>query len=364
MNFENKYLVAVVISGSLLLQNEIFAEATITAEKNCSVRLEGETYEPGEQVAVFKEIKGKKRKVAMIEISKSSGKKAVAKVIAGQKHCGKLVGATLDAPGKNSGSSSGKSLLPRIDASVDVGYLLMSTVGLHQKVGTVVPTLALWGFGFGIDAYPLLFTGKGFIHKALGLGIKFGIGSALKDIDVNSPDGDPAKAGKQATSPTNFQLDFIVRIPYLNDKMTTEIRPIGYITHSITHKLTIGNDLTRSPLRNVAYQGFGLGVKQRWWTPVPNLRVNLGISLPVALNMLADNTTEASEIERQTEIVKGSGGSGLLFDLSADYQIKIFKISAGYHLERFSGTVTLQDETALKISEMYNYIFVGGGILF
>lgn len=343
-------------------EGRALGQAQITAEKNCNVRIEGETFSDGEKVSVYKDVKGRSRKIAIVQISKSRpGKKAIGKVVAGQKYCGSLKGALVKgASGGQAGTSAGSVSLPRVDAQMLFGLLFLTSGGVHQRVTQTLPRLQLFGFELAADAYPLLFTGQGFAQKALGLGFRYRLGKAIPDIDVTAPDNDLSKSGKQQTTPTDVQFDIIVRIPYLNDSMTTEVRPVAYLSHSLQHTLSSSNGLARSPLRDIQYSGFGFGLKQRY-QPMNFLRLNMGFMLPFALKGKVDNTTEQSDSIASTATVKTA--SGYMFDLSADYLFKMFKFSAGLQNTSYKSQVELSGGGTLAVSENYLFLYAGAGIL-
>lgn len=377
----NKYTILTASIGLAIfatLETTAFA-ATISAEKACAVRVEGEEFQKGQRLGVYKTPESTKP-VAVVLISRidsKNPKKAVGKVVAPKlKSCASLKGlrvAPMPGKGKAATASEGESsssgtpspYLSKLDVFIDGGLLITSAKGTHVKADTIpsVPMQLIHVDG-GADVFPMLFMGNNFIHKALGLGGRFRWGRSLQEIDVQTNEA----VAKQQTSPSGFQIDGIFRIPYgKDDFLATEIRP-GYFSHSLTHKLTkTVENLEVSPMRNTHFKGISIGLKQRW-VPHRLLRVNAGFAygLVSASGAKVDPTVDEGRID-----IVGTFKSpaALFFDLGADIKLGLFRVGLGYARSAFSGTLesTFTDgetvtNSSVAMSETYDSVFLGIGV--
>lgn len=351
-------LACVALAGAAA-SGEAFA-ARITAEKNCNVRVDSGEFSPGQRIVVVQDVGGRKKKVAIVQITRKSGKNALGKVVKGPKDCSGLRGLAVEE-GRGSGGSSDKtaSKLPKLDTAFNFGTIMFTGAGIHQKTSQADVKLMLFGYELAGDVYPMMFAGKNPIFSMIGLGARFVSARAVPDIEVTSPDGDASKTGKQQTTPTDFAVDLIGRYGYLNDTMISELR-IGYLSHSLTHTLSSGASLERSPLRDLEVSGFAVGVKQRY-KPMEFLRFNLGFGYPI-LSGTADATTEQGEDKTSKAQADLEGASGLLVDLSGDFLYKMFKISGGMAYSSYGGNVKLESGASHAIAESNIFLFLGIGV--
>ncbi len=375
--------------GLFGLHDTAFAAATVLAEKNCSLKLEGEEFEKGAKVNLFREEGGKKRRLAIAEIIRvQPGGKAVAKVIKGQKQCGSLKGASAELSGSSSSSgtaskteSSGdapKGKLPKLDASFLVGGLRLGSANIH-KDGEPIDALVFTGIGIGADFYPLMFAGNGLLHRMVGIGFsyKMGIASDIEITDNTEPaavaladryrlfqaEAEAPPAGKLKLAPTDIDFALIARYAYMNDALSTEGR-IGFLSHALEGKITAGE--APSPLYSTKFSGPVIGVMQRW-NPIPVLRINIGGAYRILSGTLAvEKPVEATGAEQTFELdVQKKSGSGFGMELSGDFIYKIFKVTGGLQMSTFNAVIETgkEDSPTAAFSESYTFFYLGLGVL-
>ena len=334
--------------------------AKITDEKSCNVKIDSNEFTVGQKIAVVKEKDGVKKRIAIIQISRISGANALGKVVQGPKKCAPLRGLSVEASKTKSKGKKAASRLAKIDTSFKFGMTMTTGKGLHQKSTTPSVKLTLFGFEIGGDVYPLMYAGDSPFFPMIGIGASYRTARAYPDIEVTSPDGDTTKTGKQQSNPTDLQFDLIGRFAYLDEQMATEVR-LGYLSHSLTHKLAAGATLERSPLRDIHLSGFGIGLKQRY-RPIPMFLINAGFKYPI-LSGTVDNTSELNEDKAARDKGKLKSPTGIMFDASGDFILKFFKVTAGVEISQFGGAVLLKDNSLVKVVETDTFLYLGIGVL-
>ncbi len=340
------------------------AEMKVTAEKKCSIRIEGGEMQVGEKYFVMRaNDEGKFKKIAIVLIKKTTGLRSVGSITAGAKHCGTLVGTTvepMDANGKKNDKYNGPGM-PKFEGSVLGGFVTFSSLGIHQAPTQPVPSLKLWSLGMLVEAYPLMYFGTGLAHKGLGVSLRYNRASPVTDIEVNSSDSNPDKKGKQNTVTQEFEFNSVFRLIYAGDKASTEIHPVGFVRKTLVHTLTGGN-ASRSPLRNVSYQGFMAGVKQRYFV-MPNLRLSGAFRFGFGMSGVVDDTTEATtDPDSLLQTSKAKSPSAMGADVGLDYFLNSIKISGGVMYSQYSTSVELQSAELLGVKEAYLNFYTGVGI--
>lgn len=342
--------------------------AKIVAEKNCSVRID-EELRPGQRVFVVREQGGKTRRVAVVQISRSGKGISLGKVVQGPRPCARLKGLSVQtaagspqAKGWGQGQAKGLSLLPALDADVQLQYVRFSGEGLHQRIGQGLPTLNLFGVALQIDAWPGLFVDrKSLLMQAFGLGVRYSLAQAIPEIDVSAPLEAPSQEpGKQQTTPSTLLVEVAGRYPYLDGKLATEVR-LGYLIHELEHTLTTRGSLPRVPLRAVNYSGVTLGVKQRARFIEP-VRVNVGVTLPVMLSGTADSTSDKTTDRAAFDTANVKSAAGLLVDASVDGLLGKFKGTVGISYETYGSTVDLVEGGSVTLDETFLSFYIGAGV--
>jgi hypothetical protein len=340
--------------------------ARIVAEKNCSVRIDDEL-RPGQKVFVVRTQGGKQRKVAIVQISRSGKGLSLGKVIQGPRPCASLKGLAVESArgpkGKSAGpGAKGLALLPALDAELDFQYIMFSGSGLHQRTDQSVPSLSLFGLGVQADVWPGLFVDrKSLLWQAFGLGVRYSQAQAVPEIDVAPPPESPDQTpGKQQSTPSTLLVEVAGRYPYMDGKLATELR-VGYLMHSIEHTLTTRGALPRPPLRNVAYSGLTIGVKQRVRL-IDVVRANLGVTIPVMLAGSADNSSERTADRTATYAADVKEAGGFLIDASVDGILRMFKGTLGLTYETYGAKLDLAEGGSVTLDQTSIILYIGAGV--
>jgi hypothetical protein len=341
------------------------AEATrITAEKNCSVRIDG-NYDPGEKLFVLRDSNGRRKKIAIVQVSRVKGNSSYGKVIRGPMDCQRLKGLSVESARKDvSPGGRNRYDLSVLESSAFAGYLGFQGVGLHQNTNSDQKntSMSLYALNFNAEFWPGEWISKNQdILAFFGASLRYQYGLAIPDIQVDPPaEAKNATSGAQQTTPTTLIVSLAARYPLLNGKSVSEFH-VGYISHQLTHQLTSRGGLLRVPLRDVSVSGFAVGLKQKYWV-YNNFRAQLGLTFPIGLTGLADNTSERTKDRTAVFDGETKGNSGLLVDASIESILGMFKGSVGVNYEAWSGQVTLLEGPNHSFEESYLFFYLGAGV--
>ena len=345
------------------------AAGVVTAEKNCNVRVEGGNYREGDKLLLYRDAGLKKQRLAIVEITKKSGEgKAIGRVLNPPRSCASLRGALSEvlAAGSKAGGSGGN--VPKAEVNVGMNFTFLNQKGLligkpGEQFASNPNQLKAIGGEIQADVYPLAFYGDGWLHRSLGLGFSFGFGSVVPKSDVPPKDNPAgAKVGTLSTSLQALQVDLIFRVFYIDNRMSTELRPVIYISRKVSH--TYAGDAGGTdalPITNMSSSGMGIALRQRFLI-TPTLRVNAGFLFPFALKGTVSYVSGA-----------GSDGlanaSGYYLDASADYFLNFFKLWTGISYGSFGGSVTALNESrgaeeTYKLEDARFLMSLGSGVYF
>jgi hypothetical protein len=342
------FAIVIVLIGLRPLTSK--ASATVTLEKGCVIRIEGEPFEVGEEVYLQKEVKGELKKLGVAKIAKKKRNKSFARVISGKSRCGKFKGSQVVAKGSEGSGEDGQPSLRKGQVTGYFGIQSVGLKGMHQKPEEANKSLSLLAFGLAADLYPLAFSKPGVLQNGLGLQLQWISARAVPEIEVASPTGDASENAKQQTVSSTL----IVGVGFRYLAVSHRSETIGWILpvwqHTLTSVLTKTTVLTRAPLRNTSFSAFGLGLQQNYRVGAQvELKSSFGIGLGVT-----GNADIASEQDSEVILDKVTSPSALLFDLQGHYLIKPFlSIGAGFRFENYGGNITLTDALPVKISETY-----------
>ncbi len=325
---------ASILLFSFFATNVAFAAGKITAEKNCNVRVEGEEFEVGERVLVFRESAGKKKRLAIVEIAKIvSSEKSLGRVVKGPSICAPLKGASVEAMVVKGGGPAGVALGIRADAQAGallsfVGYPSLAYPG--KELATSVSRLRAVGMTAKGDVFPLAFVGKSFLERMVGLGFDVAYSTVFPASEITGPDG--LNAGKLSTTLLDLRVDVILRAVYLKDKASTELRFVPFMSRNVTQSYA-GEDTGESPLANFNATGMGIGLAQ-------HMLLGNGMRLNVAglygLGLKA-STEDAAGGEGTVMLDTASGYSA---DVGLDYMLSSVKLWGAFRIENFAGNGT------------------------
>lgn len=312
--------------------------------------LEGESFSPGDNVAVYGIVKGEERKLAVVRIRKSKGTHSIGKVISGTKNCKRIIGA-------RARSQVDKGSVPALDFVYMGGMLLLATKGMHQDASKAIAPLNLVAyFDAAADVYPFAFGGgKGFL-SGLGIGGAYRMSRIQPELIVTGPDG-VTEAGKQQVLPQFLKADAILRFAYSDGKLVTELRG-GFLSHKLEQKITTQGIIVVLPLRQSQYTGYSVGAKQRF--NFGSFRLSGGVTVGLGLSGLSNNMV-VRQPRGATVAVKSPSALG--FDGGIDYRFGKFKITAGASYLSFSSNLELIDKTPAQIGESYTFFGVGIGLV-
>jgi hypothetical protein len=321
----------------LTLSGTALAAGIVTAEKNCNVRIEGDDYQVGDRVVVFKEVAGKQKRLAIVEIAKvSASQKALGRVVKGPTTCAVLKGASVElADAKGSIAKVSGAPGVRMDSQVGLGVSFLGYPSLAypgKEVDKSVSRLRAPGFFGKFDIYPLAFFGTSVVERGIGFGFDFAYSSVFPPSEVAGSAGEVV--GKLSTTLTDLRADAVFRVLYGKEKMSTELRISPYLSRNVVQSYS-GEASADSPLANLSVQGMGVGVLQR-----------LHLSETVSANILA-----IYGLSMRGTTVDAAGGasvplskaSGLLVDVGVNYQMSKMKLYGLFRYEDFGGEGTSVD---------------------
>lgn len=336
-------------------------EATVTAEKNCNVRIEGDEFKAGDRVVLFREKEGKKKRLAIVEIAKTSGqKRALGRVVKGPTVCGGLKGAFAEIEGgKGESSMAASSLGSRMDAQVGVGISLFDQKSMAYP-GRVISSgsgrLQAASVSAKFDVFPLAFSGNRFIERMVGLSCDVGYASLIPARDIPTADGEIA--GKLTTTALDVRVDLALRAIYLEDKIISELRFSPYVLRDVKQQFA-GDNKSDTPFANINVTGMGIGFVQRFRIG-QLLRVNAGGMYGLGLKGSSLDVMGGGTVPTST-------ASGYSADLSVDYVFSKLKLFGLFRMEEFSGSGIAVDadnvETKYKIAANKYSILAGLGLL-
>ncbi len=351
------------VSGAAL------AAATVTAEKNCNVRIEGDDFKVGDRVVVFKESDGKRKRLAIVEIAKvSANQKVLGRVVKGPTTCAVLKGASVelaDAKGGVAKAASAPGI--RMDSQMGVGLAFLGYSSLAypgKQVDKSVSRLRAIGAFGKLDVYPLAFLGTSFIERGIGFGFDFGYSTVFPASEVAG--GDDEVVGKLSTTLTDLRADVAFRVLYAKDKFSTELRFAPYLLRDVAQSYK-GEASADSPLANLTVKGMGIGFLQRVAfseTLSANVLAIFGLpAYPLVPAMLKGSTVDAAG----GSTVPLSKASGFLVDAGVDYLMSNMKLYGLFRYEDFGGTGVSVDP-ATNAESGYelraNKFLVSGGVGF
>jgi hypothetical protein len=323
------------------------AEAVVTAEKNCNVRIDGSEFNVGDRILLFKDVDGKKKKLAIVEVAKKSSKtRVLGRVVKGPAVCTPLKGTNAELLESKDGAVAVKGfpgLKFEFGSLFNISMISQSSLSLVQDSTTKsAPRIQAIGVLASGDVYPLTFWRDGFLYRSLGLGLS--VGSAMVFPQSEIADSAGAIVGKLSTTAFDLRADTIFRAVYASDKMATELRLVPYFQRQIKHTFT-GDTSTgaTAPLVNVTFSGMGVGVTQRVRIG-DRFRFGAAGFLPLNMTGKAANSG-ASE---QTGLANVSGYQAEIF---GDYFFSKLKIFASFRYESFSGVAVVQDSITLQDSK-------------
>ena len=387
-------LACFMLAMLVFLKGNVALAARITAEKSCSFRLDT-SFPVDTELNVMVEKAGKKRKAALLKVTKSNGKISLAKLVKGPKKCAALKGAEAlpvdgsvvpdaknadstassdsgDSAGSEAGSGSGSSSggkrtrMSMLDGSVGLLFSSFGSKGLHQNTEQKLPSLNLSGADISLDFWPgLLVNKEGGVAGLFGLGLRYIHRTTIpgvSDIDVDAPeDSTDQTKGKQRTTATTLAAAAAARYLYLENKLTSELH-IGYLRHSLSNSLVSKGALPRPPLRNLSYTGFFVGLKQRMLV-LPSLRGTLGVMVPVGLSGVADNTSEATVPRDAAFTEKVKAPSALIVEGVVEGVFSKLKAGVSVGYETYSATVPLLEGSEITVSESFLTFALFAGVL-
>lgn len=182
------------LSCFLWSQNSLAVE-TVTAEKNCNLRIDGEEFKIGERVLVFKEQDGKRKRLAIVEIAKVlNQQRALGRVVKGPAVCTGLKGALVDSSDEKGGRLDGGSKPSgnRFEGHIDamLSFVDQPSLGYPGKqIDSAMPRLRGVGFLAQANVYPMAFVGNNFINNLFGVGFEFSYASVFPESEITAADG-------------------------------------------------------------------------------------------------------------------------------------------------------------------------------
>jgi hypothetical protein len=353
--------------------------ATITAEKNCVVRLDTDEFPEGSNVFVVKTEGSKTKKLAIVTISKATGGKSVGKVTKGPKQCATLKGlqvvstaaaGTTPEASASSGSSSASAteavtskglLASKLNLGIAFGGQIFSSKGAHQQTSNNVPSINFLTFQGKASIYPMMFIGNTknptFISQLIGLGVKYDYDLTIPAATISDDGSTPVEgaeastpaSGKQTSKTSDLSVALITRAVYMQSKLNTQLH-LGYALHSLTHTLGEAEGLVRSPLRNFSLSGLYVGLRQEV-RMVPFILVGLDGRFLIGAKSKIDITSEQTQDRSLVEIAPTESASGLAVGFDASAVINIFQVGGAFQYQSFSSNFTTLEGVASKYSE-------------
>lgn len=355
--------------------------ATITTEKNCAVRIEGEAFTKGQFVGVYKGSTSEKpiARIKILRIDPKNADRAIGRVLRKPgSSCANLKGlivaplsdAYLPASAKTGAGGSKSSSVPKIEFSIDPAYVMVSSSsGLHTQSDEVKPVeFKLMGIAATFDAFPIQFSSNSFVAKALGLGIRYNYLMTLKEIAIETTSGEQTT---QKTSGSTLATELIFRIPYSNDALASEFR-IFYAMESLKNVISKKlEDLTAPPIRDVNFSGVGFRFLQRWHAS-KIFRMTVGGHYTYGLGMTSP-TSYNGATEEQTSTYSGATGFGA--QVNTDFLLGMVKIGMGYRFENRKANNKLElvkndvspatkEDSNIKLNYGWHEILFSLGLLF
>jgi hypothetical protein len=333
-----------------LLPTIALGEGRVTAEKSCVVKVEGENFELGNRLYVYRSVKGRDRNLAIIEIRKRiDSNTSIGKVIKGPRLCFDFKGASVRpvvaAEAASKGTAPGR-VGTRGEAFASLGAIFLAQEGLAYP-GTLLDSsasrLKSYGVRAGVDVYPLTYFKKNLLSDIVGVGFRLGYASVYPDSEVVDA-GSGNKAGTLATKLSDIQIDIIARLLWLKESASTELRPTLYLTDSVTHTFTGEKSNAAESLTNVSFSGMGIGVGQKFFLG-DALRFNLGLVYGLQLKGEGGSPLDGPTVPITTP-------SGYIINIGGQIPVKKLLVGGEVLYSTFSGSVQAQN----KSKKVSNYV--------
>jgi hypothetical protein len=336
--------VLAVTLGLSLSATEARAAGTVTAEKNCNVRIEGEDFKVGDRVVVFSESGGKQKRLAIVEIAKvSAAQKSLGRVVKGPTMCSVLKGALVEIADAK-GNVAKVSALPglRMDSELGVGISFLGYPSLAypgKEIDKSVSRLRTASVLGKFDFYPLAFLGSSFVERGIGFGLDFAYSSVFPQSEIAGSAGEVV--GKLSTTLTDLRADVTFRVLYGQDKLSTEFRLSPYLSRKVTQTYS-GEASADSPLANLTVNGMAFGIAQR---------VSLNAALSAKFLAMYGLSMKGSTVDAFAgTTVPLSSASGYVVDVGLDYFASKMKIFGLFRYEEFSAEGVSVDDATLAES--------------